>query len=983
MASVECINTAMQSARARSNFRYLTQFALALGMRHILTQDLDHLRECITHMTRATLLISRMTESEEKHLFLLGAFWALEYRRNPQSASLNLVISYFQEAVDLSIEPHGLLARCSHIIWELSQLQKTEQVNMWTTAKTIITQGARRCEKFNLDSRSIYRFFTTLVPHIFEITISPTIRAFRVSLEAARTDEHCTDREYCIHLLRTVPEVITQPGSPFAWIEEPLSLGFTVAEVIDLILEQQRQTPWICYDWKLLEARSLDRKFHRRGCVHGVSERREQGDTSVTEPAPREVVRKLSEMCGLAGVIPHVKKSITLNTNSDRAYSMAWEGDVEFAGSAAKVTYVLPSDRRLQNATARGRKVLFRCRRVLNHLVAAISWLQANQVICDRIVILRSTSETQFVQCIDIKLDWVQDLRTALESVLYPERLRSDNLKHESLTERLPYCSGRFIISTQELSEMVDRATLGSITETDADRLLELTADSCALAVQVFSVGLLSLGQRHVGKLYPFFLEHSLSRVDLRGANGRFSAEMACSLRLESLSCVGAMLGSRVMVLSSGTNRSQGGIYHLETTLHNLLDLWGPSRVVNSAPDGHLEIDICGGVIYKPSQSRIYHWRPGRLSEPLNPFEVTYDRELVIGAISTLNRACPSVVDPYKTVPRGNILRAVDKLGTRPQDWSLQQIQAGFQAGQFLNPTLNATYIKITARTQKDEVLEGITEDFLEQPWGLLVSVCTGLARRVPLREVIVEVMPSMMAAWTTKPKEWKALAPRLYKLMRKPKFRESLKGFKDAERRASMACIGQVLRKLSWTGIDDHGKLILSAPSYQVSDGCVRMTPAESRPFAGILKDSQYSSAFACLTTSCFVAEEYACRGSKNPQWQSKISALATSVGKYQWTGANMWDKFQADAWDRIPQPGLKEGGIYWFGSLSDKRKVKVRGKKGKTTLLEISEFQTRLGFWLRGWERVERMRPAYVALREMSFAGESGVDEVLVVSE
>jgi hypothetical protein len=95
--------------------------------------------------------------------------------------------------------------------------------------------------------------------------------------------------------------------------------------------------------------------------------------------------------------------------------------------------------------------------------------------------------------------------------------------------------------------------------------------------------------------------------------------------------------------------------------------------------------------------------------------------------------SCPTKPDRHNTVARTNISSDMKELGTWPAQWELLEKQSGLSGGQFLNAAFNATWIRPDARTRKRKGLEELDLDFLNKPWGLLVSVCTGVARRVAL----------------------------------------------------------------------------------------------------------------------------------------------------------------------------------------------------------------------------------------------------------
>lgn len=60
----------------------------------------------------------------------------------------------------------------------------------------------------------------------------------------------------------------------------------------------------------------------------------------------------------------------------------------------------------------------------------------------------------------------------------------------------------------------------------------------------------------------------------------------------------------------------------------------------------------------------------------------------------------------------------------------------------------------------------------------------------------------------------------------------------------------------------------------------------------------------------------------------------------------------------------------------------AEVSCTQGNEVVLKVADSQVHWSFYLRAFERVERMRSHYVALREKSYVGEEGAEEVLVIS-
>jgi hypothetical protein len=149
---------------------------------------------------------------------------------------------------------------------------------------------------------------------------------------------------------------------------------------------------------------------------------------------------------------------------------------------------------------------------------------------------------------------------------------------------------------------------------------------------------------------------------------------------------------------------------------------------------------------------------------------------MITGGSPLINLNSPTKPDRHNTVARTNISSDMKERGTWPAQWELREKQSGLSGGQFLNTAFNATWIRSDARTRKRKGLEELDLEFLNKPWGLLVSVCTGVARRVALRKVMAEVMLPMIEAWMDKSVKWQDLMSTgegLLNELKKPTFRD------------------------------------------------------------------------------------------------------------------------------------------------------------------------------------------------------------------
>lgn len=211
----------------------------------------------------------------------------------------------------------------------------------------------------------------------------------------------------------------------------------------------------------------------------------------------------------------------------------------------------------------------------------------------------------------------------------------------------------------------------------------------------------------------------------------------------------------------------------LRTSIVDLLEMWGPGQVIidrNVVTEENIcLVKICDGVIYKTTDKsrRVLHWVKGTTSKgPHDQDCFDKNEKLIIGLsppLATLNTDCPlsHTATPYQNLNQFHTNSMIHELGTWAAYWDQTERQAGLSGGNFIFGAFNLTWIKNGSETIKKRKLGGAHFDlqFLEAPWGVSVSACTGVAQRVPLREVVADAMVPMVEAWGNRPDEWTELS--------------------------------------------------------------------------------------------------------------------------------------------------------------------------------------------------------------------------------
>ncbi|KAL2673803.1 hypothetical protein Neosp_012247 [[Neocosmospora] mangrovei] len=192
----------------------------------------------------------------------------------------------------------------------------------------------------------------------------------------------------------------------------------------------------------------------------------------------------------------------------------------------------------------------------------------------------------------------------------------------------------------------------------------------------------------------------------------------------------------------------QTGPTMLYGSCEDLVDTFGQCSIISADADNRLNtvvgVRIRDGTIF-PTQDttssgqRLFHWGdfPTNVDEPST---FGYTEKILVGAPVTNNDCTLKEEDARREAKAAGVLSHVHVL--KPF-WFKDQIQAGLQGGQYVNLTAGVVLKHCPGRTLKEAILNGYALNkslhFLNDLSGLQLSICTGLARRVPLRELLVE----------------------------------------------------------------------------------------------------------------------------------------------------------------------------------------------------------------------------------------------------
>ncbi|KAM0083583.1 hypothetical protein ACKRZS_004168 [Fusarium odoratissimum] len=624
----------------------------------------------------------------------------------------------------------------------------------------------------------------------------------------------------------------------FSWLRELKQLGLSTDEIADELLERSQHGPWIYTKINVLDVEKYHHHFHIPSCLHS----RKEDETMLTvcpepsqallsiEDSENSVRENIEYLCGIGGVSPMPDGSQNLQF-----------GSVVFEDAHSTAIVSLINSQSVQAVPD-----------VLQHLEKAIGTLQQVGGCCDSFTFL---AREEFM----VELERIDP---------------SGSSTLESLASRTN-----------------SQASLKGL---HPQLLDSLTAQFVSLAFALYAQG-------HCEPFSPFFLDTPLKRVLLIGNQiwgPSFTGPCILASPIE-LTCFGEMVERRVFTFQyfevfdrlkvfSDSDKK----FDLKAYPEDLLDTWGPGDFIMPKHDSENlhAISIGGGLIVPIStenhQLPALHWSPA--SECDTDFSSTFPRNerMVIGSRVSMTAVCEVTI-------RDRVKMAVPwlkELGTFPSYWEVseRQVGLGLQAGQSAVGIVNfaQTWVKRLGQTKKSNILakRSLSIADLEGLFAVQVSFCTGIARRVRLRELLADILPAYVIDLATQPCHWKNLqACNILQILRGDDFRAGYQKL-DRELQAEFETLAiAVLFLLQDTGVDRKGeKFVVGCAPSGLAVHCFKI-PIERESFwARILADSEDVATFAYVTTMCFETDQVRCRGPTEP-WMNSTSLFSTAVSLFQ----------------------------------------------------------------------------------------------------
>ncbi|KAF3014746.1 hypothetical protein E8E14_009495 [Neopestalotiopsis sp. 37M] len=619
-----------------------------------------------------------------------------------------------------------------------------------------------------------------------------------------------------------------------AWLQELKDIGYSFFDMALLLVEQEADSPWIYFDSHNIEVTGLscDAHAHIPGCVHQILH--PTIDATFTHGAMpvsgdyQQTLAVIQELCGLAGIIPVSRDQKT------------WSGEAEFSEENKTVTITYSPAK--QDFSTMVNLLIH----IMDGLLSAISTYQSRGYCCNSFTILQSTN-----------LDTVQNYQHGALIEMCRIDLASLEVLRESFTHD-PHASNVQTIVLQILSAIFESegGQVRRLESLGMDVLLPLT-------VQILCIGFLSYCQAHIGALQLSFLDTPISKVRLL-EKAASSGNPIVEGRLVELTCIGDMVRQPVFAFSvvdpQGVPEGSLRKHDLFANLEDLVDTWGPAQFV-MPQQGHrspFALLIGGGVIYAiDSACTRFHWSQDfdDVVVPNNGIDPSV--KIIIGSLVSIDTKCQMNEDECWL----NSSMALQPLGPYFPRWEFFERQIGMQVGEYILVQANAAQHKVVGRTLKQHRL--LQEDdtlisFLDNLWGLQVSFCTGISRRVPLQTMVADMLPIFADALISDGEDhvaWIELQEQhgITEKFRSGMARDCLRGLPARLHRLALKMTRRIFTALSETGVDRSGKyMVVAWPRPKDIYRCFQIPCEQENAWTKVLADSTDCATFAYITSLC-----------------------------------------------------------------------------------------------------------------------------------
>ncbi|KAI9148867.1 LOW QUALITY PROTEIN: Glycogen synthase kinase 1 [Paramyrothecium foliicola] len=371
------------------------------------------------------------------------------------------------------------------------------------------------------------------------------------------------------------------------------------------------------------------------------------------------------------------------------------------------------------------------------------------------------------------------------------------------------------------------------------------------------------------------------------------------------------------------------------------------------------------GEELKHRQNEQVQQRSKPIANPPPQFSVPLEKH----SSATSNHACPRSIRASREASQTFLA----ELATRPSCWAFVERSIMFQFGDKALAQVGGTQTKQAGVPLKRAFLDRWTNEGklsqFEEPWGLQVSLCTGVARRVPLRVLLLDdLMPYVdslrIDGWV------KLQTAAREAMVSKQRFAAWSGQLSSDQLKCMQNVFSRVLLCLKDTGFDSNGlEFSLLCPYDSETRFCFKVRAEDDHEWCEMLKDKEWSATFAVATNRCLEVPLHHCRQMETAMWDG-IKLLSTHMlPSLAGINPSTVRSLPGGAWQ------IEHDKRYWNGKIGEKVQFLARKDHNKTTKLEYQ--RNRLDLVPKRFWSLLPVREVLVERSDVSFRSE----EVFIV--
>lgn len=455
-----------------------------------------------------------------------------------------------------------------------------------------------------------------------------------------------------------------------------------------------------------------------------------------------------------------------------------------------------------------------------------------------------------------------------------------------------------------------------------------------------------------------------------------------------SLNCMGDMISDSVFCLRLLDHDLPPGPFMLKATCEQIADCWGPGTLLKAKESGYALGMLIRGALIEPTEQftdvfPLCHWgRELKTGDTLSK-KFNYQMPIFVGAhiamqsnstMSSLTlpsrqaaqppskvthfplRVCPRNPSNSFNESQGQML----DLGTRAPRWKFTERQAMLQSGLHSSLQMGFTQTKQPGVPLKAVILDRWRRDgdlsLLERPVAVHVSICTGVAERISLRELFNNCFGEYISTLEIPECDAAFKSSAMKAMGTEQEFADWSSGLEPQQKRGLETIVDKLFACLKETGSfqdDDKFSILWPQPKRKAPQNidvgsCVRLDITEKpQEWIAAIKDTDLCATFAAMTEACLEKHSFLCRKDVKAAWAC-AHMVSTSV--------------YGNQVGRISQPTeklllpIEHNRTYWIG---EKLFVADTGDGNTTVLLRAKRVSKNLAEMLSTvWYKASSLR-------------------------